>query len=70
MDKAVLKHQKAQLAVFNTYLSNFMENMNNDSKENILDMNEFDDNNHSSAFNYQEVLDTEETKEPQAVLHR
>lgn len=48
-----LEAPKAQLAGFNTHLPNFMEIMNKDSKENIVDMNEFDNNNHSSAFDYQ-----------------
>lgn len=58
-----LNASKAQLVEFNSALSNFMENMNKDSKENILDMNEFHNKNHAQAFNYQEVLGTEENKE-------
>lgn len=58
-----LDASKTQLAEFNSALSNFMENMNKDSKENILDMNEFYNKNHSSTFNYHEVLGTEENKE-------
>lgn len=52
---------------FNSALSNyFMENMNKDSKENIVDMNEFYNKNHSSVFNYQEILGVEENKELKA----
>lgn len=58
-----LDASKAQLAEFNSALTNFMENMNKDSKENILDMNEFHNKNHAQAFNYQEVIGTEEHKE-------
>nr|QSD99807.1 MYB family transcription factor [Melilotus albus] len=57
-----LEASKTQLAEFNSALSNFMENMNKDSKENILDINEFYNKNHSSSFNYHEVLGTEENK--------
>jgi hypothetical protein len=49
-----LEASKAQLAEFNSALSNFMENMNKDSKENIVDINGFYNKNYSSAFNYQE----------------
>ncbi|CAK8540307.1 unnamed protein product [Lathyrus sativus] len=48
---------------FNSALSNFMENMNKGSKKNIVDMNEFYNKNHSSVFNYQQVLGAEENKE-------
>ncbi|CAL5188413.1 unnamed protein product [Lathyrus oleraceus] len=52
---------------FNSALSNyFMENMNKDGKENIVDMNEFYNKNHSSVFNYQEILGVEENKELKA----
>jgi hypothetical protein len=58
-----LEASKAQLAEFNSALSNFMENMNKDSKENIVDINGFYNKNYSSAFNYQEVIETEENKD-------
>lgn len=58
-----LEASKAQLAEFNSALSNFMENMNKDSKENIVDINGFYNKNYSSAFNYQELLETEENKD-------
>ncbi|XP_004512577.2 uncharacterized protein [Cicer arietinum] len=59
-----LEASKVQLDEFNLALSNFMENMNNkDSKENIVGMSEYYDKNHSSSFNYQEVLGEEEKKD-------
>lgn len=49
-----LEASRAQLSEFNFALSNFMENMNRDSKDDIMDMNDFYNKSHSSAFHYQE----------------
>ncbi|XLT09203.1 hypothetical protein HN51_054996, partial [Arachis hypogaea] len=46
-----LEASRAQLTEFNSALSNFMENMNNnDSKQSILDMNDFYIKVHGSGF--------------------
>ncbi|XP_020997585.1 myb family transcription factor PHL11 [Arachis duranensis] len=57
-----LEASRAQLTEFNSALSNFMENMNNkDSKQSILDMNDFYSKVHGSCFhNYHEVIRREE----------
>lgn len=60
---ATVESSKAQLAEFNSALSDFMENVNKDSKENIVDMNEFYNKNNISAFHYQELEEREEHKE-------
>ncbi|XP_061343088.1 myb family transcription factor PHL11 [Gastrolobium bilobum] len=57
-----LEASRAQLTEFNSALSNFMENMNKDSKENIIDVNDFYNKSHVSAFHYQEV-GSEENKD-------
>lgn len=51
----IVEASRAQLTEFNSALSNFMENVNKDSKENIVDMNDFYNKGHGSAFHYQEV---------------
>ncbi|CAJ1930994.1 unnamed protein product [Sphenostylis stenocarpa] len=50
-----LEASRAQLTEFNSALSNFMENMNKDCKENIIEVNEFYSKNHGSACHYEEV---------------
>ncbi|BAT99712.1 hypothetical protein LR48_Vigan06g068800 [Vigna angularis] len=50
-----LEASRAQLTEFNSALSNFMENMNKDSKENIIEVTGFYNKNHGSAFHYEEV---------------
>ncbi|XP_054809672.1 myb family transcription factor PHL11 [Prosopis cineraria] len=44
-----LEAARAQLTDFNSALSNFMENMNRDNKENIMGMNDFYKKAHSSS---------------------
>ncbi|XLS97689.1 hypothetical protein HN51_040424 [Arachis hypogaea] len=57
-----LAASRAQFTVFNSALSNFMENMNNkDSKQIISDVNDFYSKVHGSGFyNYHEVIRREE----------
>ncbi|WVZ11213.1 hypothetical protein V8G54_015743 [Vigna mungo] len=50
-----LEASRAQLTEFNSALSNFMENMNKDSKENIIEVSGFYNKNDGSAFHYEEV---------------
>lgn len=50
-----LEASRAQLTEFNSVLSNFMENMKKDSKENIIEVSDFYSKSHDSAFHYQEV---------------
>ncbi|XP_027361549.1 myb family transcription factor PHL11 isoform X3 [Abrus precatorius] len=50
-----LEASRAQLTEFNSALSNFMENMNKDSKDNIVEVNDFYNKSHGSPFHYQEV---------------
>jgi len=50
-----LETSRAQLTEFNSALSNFMENMNKDSKESIIEVTDFYNKNHGSAFRYEEV---------------
>ncbi|KAL3036431.1 hypothetical protein AAZX31_01G009500 [Glycine max] len=50
-----LEASRAELTEFNSALSNFMENMNKDSKQNIIEVNNFYSKSHGSAFYNQEV---------------
>ncbi|KAK4261517.1 hypothetical protein QN277_004504 [Acacia crassicarpa] len=59
-----LEAARAQLTDFNSALSNFMENMNRDNKENIMDMNDFYKKAHSSsAFGIYQEADGEDHKD-------
>nr|KYP35295.1 Myb family transcription factor APL [Cajanus cajan] len=51
-----IEASRAQLTEFNSALSHFMENMNKDSKQNIIDVNDFYSKSHGSALQYQEVV--------------
>lgn len=51
-----LEASRAQLNEFNSALTNFMENMNKDSKENIEQVNDFYSKSHGSDFHYHEVV--------------
>ncbi|RDX68326.1 Myb family transcription factor PHL11, partial [Mucuna pruriens] len=50
-----LEASRAQLSEFNSALSNFMENMNKDSEEKIIEVNDFCSKRHGSGFHYEEV---------------
>ncbi|XP_028754711.1 myb family transcription factor PHL11 isoform X2 [Neltuma alba] len=59
-----LEAARVQLTDFNSALSNFMENMKRDNKENIMDMNDFYKKAHSSsAFGIYQEAEGEEHKD-------
>ncbi|KAI4327994.1 hypothetical protein L6164_020394 [Bauhinia variegata] len=58
-----LEEAKAQLTDFNSGLSNFMDNMNKSSKDNMMDMNDFYKKNHGSGFQIYQEGERQEDKD-------
>lgn len=58
-----LEASRAKLTEFNSVLSDFMENINRDCKENIVGMNDFSRKNHGSSFQIYQEGRTEENED-------